>query len=62
MLATVFEPMVRGITGSNTVRSVGLGLFIVKEIAKAHGGEMAASSTAAQGTTFTLRFPVNTKP
>lgn len=59
MLATVFEPMVRGVTGSNTVRSVGLGLFIVKEIAKAHGGEMAASSAAAQGTTFTLRFPAN---
>lgn len=59
MLATVFEPMVRGVTGSNTVRSVGLGLFIVKEIAKAHGGEMAASSAATQGTTFTLRFPAN---
>jgi sigma-B regulation protein RsbU (phosphoserine phosphatase) len=57
ILATVFQPMVRGVTGSNTVRSVGLGLFIVKEIAKAHGGEMAASSTAAQGTIFTLRFP-----
>jgi sigma-B regulation protein RsbU (phosphoserine phosphatase) len=58
MLANMFEPMVRGVTGSNTVRSVGLGLFIVKEIAKSHGGDMAVESSAAQGTTFSLRFPV----
>ena len=58
LLPHVFEPMVRGATGSNSVRSVGLGLFIVKEIAKAHGGEMAVASSAAQGTTFTLQFPV----
>lgn len=57
MLVNVFEPMVRGATGSNTIRSVGLGLFIVKEIAKAHGGEMAVTSSAEQGTIFTLRFP-----
>jgi len=57
ILANVFEPMVRGATGSNTVRSVGLGLFIVNEIAKAHGGEMAVASSAAQRTIFTLRFP-----
>lgn len=57
MLANVFEPMVRGATSSDTVRSVGLGLFIVREIAKAHGGEMAVASSAAEGTTFTLRFP-----
>ncbi len=48
MLANVFEPMVRGATSSNTVRSVGLGLFIVREIAKAHGGEMAVASSAAE--------------
>lgn len=34
LLATVFEPMVRGNPASNSVRSVGLGLFIVKEIAR----------------------------
>lgn len=57
--ATVFEPMVRGVTGSNSVRSVGLGLFIVNEIAKAHRGEMTVASSAAEGTTFSLRFPAN---
>ncbi len=59
MLANVFEPMVRGVTGSNTVRSVGLGLYIVREIAKAHGGEMQMVSSATEGTTFTLRLPTH---
>jgi len=57
MLADMFEPMVRGETGSNTVRSVGLGLFIVREIARAHGGDMSVTSTLADGTSFGLRFP-----
>lgn len=56
MLATVFEPMVRGDSGSNTVRSVGLGLFIVKEIARAHGGSMTVTSSAPGGTDFVLKF------
>lgn len=55
-LPTVFEPMVRGDTGSNTVRSVGLGLYIVNEIAKAHGGTMGVASSVGEGTAFTLRF------
>lgn len=55
-LPPVFEPMVRGDTGSNTVRSVGLGLYIVNEIAKAHGGTMGMASSVEEGTAFTLRF------
>jgi sigma-B regulation protein RsbU (phosphoserine phosphatase) len=39
-----------------TTRSVGLGLFIVSEIAKAHGGFVAVTSTAIGGTTFTVTF------
>ena len=57
-LAHVFEPMVRGDLASSSVRSVGLGLFIVKEIARAHGGRMRVDSQAERGTTFTLDFPV----
>lgn len=59
MLADVFEPMVRGVTGSNKVRSVGLGLYIVREIARAHGGDMHVASSSAEGTTFTLSFPAH---
>ncbi|MGY2291301.1 ATP-binding protein [Pseudomonas sp. SDO528_S397] len=54
--AVLFEPMTRGAGQGSQVRSVGLGLFIVSEIAKAHGGEVSVRSDAATGTTFTVRF------
>lgn len=38
-------------------RSVGLGLFIVREIATAHGGTVDVASTPESGTTFTVRVP-----
>jgi len=43
--------MTRG-TDSNAGRSVGLGLFIVQEIARAHGGTVQVTSNAEEGTTF----------
>lgn len=58
----IFEPMVRGETGSSAVRSVGLGLFIVSEIARAHGGVMSVTSELQRGTAFTLRFPADLAP
>jgi signal transduction histidine kinase len=36
----------------------GLGLFIARSIAEAHGGSLAVSSTLQQGATFTLTLPV----
>jgi sigma-B regulation protein RsbU (phosphoserine phosphatase) len=38
LLTVLFEPMTRGSERDDDVRSVGLGLFIVSEIAKTHGG------------------------
>ncbi|MDE2480676.1 MAG: HAMP domain-containing histidine kinase [bacterium] len=35
----------------------GLGLFVVREIAHAHGGAVDVASAAREGTTFTLRIP-----
>lgn len=55
--ARLFRPFVRGTDAVGTQRSVGLGLFIVQEIARAHRGEVAVASGAAEGTTFTLRLP-----
>ncbi len=55
-ISGIFEPLVRGHTGTTT-RSVGLGLFIVNQIAKAHQGTMEVASTMEAGTTFTFRFP-----
>jgi sigma-B regulation protein RsbU (phosphoserine phosphatase) len=52
----IFQPMARGEHTTNTQRSVGLGLFIVREIARAHGGDARVSSSAEGGTTFTIEF------
>jgi len=56
LLPIIFEPMTRG-QGTSSRRSVGLGLFIVREILRAHGGAVAVESSASAGTTFTARFP-----
>ncbi len=58
LLPGLFEPMVRG-EGSTQAsqRSVGLGLFIVREIVRAHRGEIAATSSADEGTLFQATFP-----
>lgn len=54
----IFEPLRRGDEqvrrGS---RSVGLGLYIVREIAHAHGGEVTVASSADHGTTFRVELP-----
>jgi PAS domain S-box-containing protein len=63
LLPAIFEPFrsggedARGAGGS-----MGLGLFIVREIARAHGGEVSAVSTAGDGTTFTVRLPARLPP
>jgi len=52
VVTSLFQPMVRG-THASAGRSVGLGLFIVMEIAKAHGGQVAVTSSEEAGTLFT---------
>jgi signal transduction histidine kinase len=49
-------------TGSNAVRSVRVGLLIVKEIAKAHRGTMRDASSVRAGIESTLRFPAAAEP
>jgi len=56
-IATLFQPMTRGTSEPSKSRSVGLGLFIVQEIARAHGGHAEVRSSAEAGTTFTVTFP-----
>ena len=55
--ATLFQPLVRGADAADANRSVGLGLFIVSEIVKAHGGTVSLSSTVEAGTLFVAEFP-----
>ena len=57
LLDRLFEPMTRGDSSEGAARSVGLGLFIVREIVRAHGGTIAVESSADRGTRFTATFP-----
>lgn len=59
LIDRLFEPMVQGVTEGGSRRSVGLGLYIVQAIAKAHGGTVVVSSTVQTGTTFTVKFPAD---
>lgn len=60
LLANLFEPMIRGPEDKHVGgRGVGLGLYIVREIARAHGGSVDVTSAAA-GTCFTIRLPGTT--
>ncbi len=59
-LPTLFDPLVRHTVESASKRapgSIGLGLYIVREIVNAKGGTIAVASTAQEGTTFTVRIP-----
>ncbi|HEX4341598.1 MAG TPA: HAMP domain-containing sensor histidine kinase [Polyangiaceae bacterium] len=57
VLPSLFEPFRRGKGAGRANGGVGLGLHIVKRIAQAHGGSVAARSDA-NATTFTVTLPV----
>lgn len=57
-LGSLFDPFKRG---ADQVREIGgglgLGLYIVDQIARSHHGALTVRSTDAEGTTFELRLP-----
>ena len=57
MLPRIFEPLQRGTTVGRSERSIGLGLYIVRQLVLAHGGTVDARSSAEEGTVFTVRLP-----
>jgi signal transduction histidine kinase len=64
VLARIFDPLERASPlgdGRDTKDGLGLGLFIVREIAAAHGGEIEVHCDGGQ-TTFAVLFPRNQKP
>ena len=57
-LPRLFQPLQRAVAGIDKAgRSVGLGLYIVEQIARAHGGDIQVRSSALEGTRFTVRLP-----
>jgi PAS domain S-box-containing protein len=58
LLSGIFEPFRRAVEGDGHPTSgLGLGLYIVEQIARAHGGTVSVRSTVEEGTTFILRLP-----
>jgi len=51
---TLFDPFRRARQSGS---GLGLGLYITREIVKAHGGDVTFTSSAEAGTTFTVRLP-----
>ncbi len=60
-LQVIFNPLVqlsdRKSKTNNQSTSLGLGLFIAREIVEGHHGTIVAASSEADGTTFTVRLP-----
>jgi hypothetical protein len=60
-LPTIFDPLVRGNVSKEHRRqgSIGLGLYIVREVVAAHGGTVEVTSSASAGTQFRVTLPRN---
>lgn len=61
-MQAIFEPLVQAPNASSEAHersrtSLGLGLFIVREIVIAHGGTISVESSLSAGTVFTIRLP-----
>jgi signal transduction histidine kinase len=61
LLPTIFDPLVRGWSPEAQRRrkpgSVGLGLYIAREVTVAHAGKIDVVSSLEHGTVFTVRLP-----
>jgi signal transduction histidine kinase len=59
LLPGLFEPFQRGLRPGALDGSIGLGLYIVRQVALGHGGDVRVRSTAEEGTTFVLELPAD---
>lgn len=65
-LAAIFDPLVQLSVGTDqkgpAATSLGLGLFIAREITTSHGGTIKVESSAEEGTIFTVHLPRTAVP
>jgi len=57
LIARIFERFERG-TSMRHYAGLGLGLYVVRQIAEAHGGQVTAENAATGGACFTVRLPL----
>ena len=57
VMPTLFRPFKRNVRKLDSDRSIGLGLFIVREIVNAHRGTVNVRSNANEGTMFQVELP-----
>jgi signal transduction histidine kinase len=53
----IFSRFERAVGGTENVSGLGLGLYIAREIARAHGGDLTVESALGRGARFTIRLP-----
>jgi signal transduction histidine kinase len=57
LIPTLFDPFHRGPSTDRPRHGLGLGLYIVQQLAQAHHGTVSVESSAEGGTTFTVSLP-----
>lgn len=57
--AELFSPFVRGRVARETAQGTGLGLYITRQIVEQHRGTIDVESQPGEGSTFTIRLPLN---
>lgn len=57
-LKKIFEDFYSYDINKDSTNGIGIGLYLVNAIVKAHGGSCIVNSTVNEGTTISLRFPI----